>query len=196
MVVLLKKILEYLKYLILSLLFVFIHLNICVYLRLNIKKVLKNLISPINLDKLSDKNYQQLPAVTNETIKLQKDQFKKNKKIGKTNLINKLCACTICKKTDFDENMSKAGPEQLDIVELQISNLLEILNLNNCENKKIIEDLCEYSVGSFDIESMTINSDHIPAEEYFSIDSIDTRGTESYIQKVQKPIMISHCDAL
>ena len=160
------------------------------------KSVLARLISPVNLDKLCDNNYQQLPHLTKEKIKTLKDAFKKKKKVRKSDTIEKLCKCDICKKNEFDENMSKAGPEQLDIVELQIINLLEILNLNSSENIKIIEDLCEHSVAAFDIESMTVNSDHVPPEDFFSIDSIDTRGTETFIQKIQKPIMISHCDAL
>ena len=160
------------------------------------KNLLLSLILPTNLDKLSDMNYQKLPHLSKNDILTLKNQHKLKKKPRKADQIDKLCKCSICLSNEFDENMSKAGPEQLDIVELHISNLLEMLNLNSPSNCSIIEQLCELSVASFDIESITVSTDHLQTDEFFPINEIDQRGTEAYTNKVQKPIMISHCDAL
>ena len=167
------------------------------FLLADVKKILLlSLISPTNLDKLSDMNYQKLPHLSKNEILSLKNQHKLKKKSRKSDNIEKLCKCSICVSKEFDENMSKAGPEQLDIVELHISNLLEILNLNCTSNCYIIEQLCELSVASFDIESITVDSDHLETDEFFPVNEIDQRGTEAYTHKLQKPIMISHCDVL
>jgi hypothetical protein len=158
--------------------------------------VIKSLITPENLDRIRDLNYQRLPHLTKQEIHNLKEQARAKKKLQKSNLIEKLCACNICSQSEYDDNMSKAGPEQLDKVELHISSILEILNLNSLQNLNIVEQLCELSVASFDIESMTIDTDHLQADEHFPLDDIEHRATESFVQKVQKPIMISHCDAM
>ena len=158
--------------------------------------VIKSLITPENLDQIKDLNYQQLPHLTRDEINNLKEQARAKKKVKKADLIEKICVCDICSKSDYDDNMSKAGPEQLDKVELHISSILEILNLDSIQNLEIVEQLCELSVASFDIESMTIDTDHLQADEHFPLDEIEHRGTEAFVQKVQKPIMISHCDSL
>ena len=71
-----------------------------------------------------------------------------------------------------------------------------MLNLITPENLDVINELCTLSVAAFDIESVTIQSDHVHADEYFPVNEMGSIGTETYTNKVQKPIMISHCDAL
>ena len=158
--------------------------------------IIESLISPHNLDKLSDNGYQQIPKLSTHQINTCREQKKRLKKQKKGDEIKKICKCNLCVQTNYDDNMSKGGPEQLDIVQPHISALLEMLNLNSDEHLRIIEQLCEYSVASFDIESMTQDTDHLPADEFFPVEEIENRGTEIFTSKVQKPIMISHCDAI
>ena len=73
--------------------------------------VIKSLITPENLDRIKDLNYQRLPHLTKQEIHNLKEQARAKKKLQKSNLIEKLCVCNICSKSDYDENMSKAGPE-------------------------------------------------------------------------------------
>ena len=171
--------------------------NMMCFLDVATEELIKNsLVNRKNLDKISDNNYQKLKNLTLEEKLKCKEEKNKQKPQKKADLIEKLCKCDICKKKDYNENMSKAGPEQLDIVEPHISSLLEMLNLNTNINIQIVEQLCELSVAAFDIESMTISTDHLHSDEQFPISEIENRGTEMFTKKVQKPIMISHCDSL
>ena len=110
----------------------------------------------------------------------------------------KICTCSLCSDSEFDANMSKAGPEQLVTSELDARDLLQLLGALDAANEDILEKLCELSVASMDIESMTVNADlfspnYLGALKYAEID----RGQlEDHVKKVQKPIMIAHVDAL
>ena len=110
----------------------------------------------------------------------------------------KICTCHLCSASEFDANMSKAGPEQLVTSELDARDLLQLLGALDAANEDILEKLCELSVASMDIESMTVNADlfspnYLGALKYAEID----RGQlEDHVKKVQKPIMIAHVDAL
>lgn len=171
--------------------------NLCCFLQPYIHQyILKNLLCPVNLDKISSSNYQQIPVLTQIEKDDYKEHHKQKQKSKKADLIEKLCKCEICKKSDYNDNMSKAGPEQLDIIEPHIQSLLKMLNLDTNENLMIIEQLCELSVAAFDIESMTISSDFLHVDEKFPVDEIEHRGTEAFTKQIQKPIMISHCDSL
>jgi len=110
----------------------------------------------------------------------------------------KICTCHLCSASEFDANMSKAGPEQLVTSDLDARDLLQLLGALDAVNEDILEKLCELSVASMDIESMTVNADlfspnYLGALKYAEID----RGQlEDHVKKVQKPIMIAHVDAL
>jgi hypothetical protein len=110
--------------------------------------------------------------------------------------IVKLCKCAICSSTAYDGNMAKAGPERLCTVQLDVTDLLQMLGADTKENLEIVERLCQLSVASMDIESMTVTvhvDDPEPVLKYAAIDDVIMGG---HVKKVQKPIMISHIDTL
>jgi hypothetical protein len=79
---------------------------------------------------------------------------------------------------------------------LDVTDLLQMLGADTKENLKIVERLCQLSVASMDIESMTVTvhvDDPEPVLKYAAIDDVIMGG---YVKKVQKPIMISHIDTL
>jgi hypothetical protein len=94
--------------------------------------------------------------------------------------------------------MSKAGPEQLVTSELDVRDLLQFLGALNKTNENILEQLCELSVASMDIESMTVNADLFSPNLLGAVKyaEIDRAQLGDHVQKVQKPIMIAHVDAL
>jgi hypothetical protein len=110
--------------------------------------------------------------------------------------IGKLCKCEICISEKYDGNMSKAGPERLCTVPLDITDLLQMIGADSLENLKIVERLCELSFAAMDIESMTVTTHMETPESVLEYAPIDNVAMGGFIKKVQKPIMISHIDCL
>jgi len=123
----------------------------------------------------------------------------KSKRVKKINSIKKWCKCELCRATDFDDNMSKAGPERLVATAYTPLELLEMLGLGRSLNRQeLLDRLGELSVGSMDIESRTVQVDlsgprpgpNVPYSE------IDEASLEAHVLKVQKPVMIAHSDGM
>lgn len=131
-----------------------------------------------------------------EAAKLQKT--KGGRRVKKTIRDEKLCGCNICAKSEeFDCNMSKFGPEKLCTINYSIRDLLKMLGSCSSENEEILDQLCEWSIASMDIESRTCTSDMGtpapgPTVSYLEIDSANL---EAHVKKVQRPLMIAHVDA-
>jgi len=110
----------------------------------------------------------------------------------------KVCACEVCSSEEFNDNMNWSGPETLSTNPLDVRELLALLGLDTKQNLDAVEEMCSLSVAAFDIESMTVSLDVSrpvePAQLPYA--SIDKAHLEAHLKKVQKPIMISHVDAL
>ena len=145
-------------------------------------------------------NYLKLPKnlprseAAAERRKEKEAKRKKNRADSKV----KLCKCPTCTSSTFDDNMSKAGPERLCVAPLCARELLQLMGLASSENLKIIDRMCELSIASMDIESMTLQLDLNPpnSAKSFPYAEIDSAQLGGHFKKVQKPIMISHVDAL
>ncbi len=113
--------------------------------------------------------------------------------------IEKICQCHICRK-EAPSNMSQHGQEQLTTIKMGCYDLLISLGINTVENRDIINTLCQWSIASFDIESMTQSIDNsTPLLNSFC--RYNTAKQHSYIGgvpqhfiNIQKPIMIGHSD--
>jgi len=125
-------------------------------------------------------------------------ELDKKRSARKCNKKNKICKCKLCRSSEFDVNMSKAGPEQLVASELDVRDLLEFLGALDANAEEILERMCELSVASMDIESMTVDADLFSPNPLGSVNygEIDRAQLEDHVKKVQKPIMIAHLDAL
>ena len=122
----------------------------------------------------------------------------------------KRCRCkTACGREDFDDNMSRAGPERLmsgrycarDLVKmLGASHLLVSPPGSECAD--VLEEACNLCIASMDLESRTIavstsqdrsaasDDCSAPADGFFGPrKTLDTRF-------VQKPLMLAHVDGL
>lgn len=162
--------------------------------------VLERHLKTVNRDRPLAQDFLKIPKVTRaetEAAKKKKTTDKKptraDKKAGK-----KRCDCKVCLDTAFDVNMSKAGPEQLCSVPLDLRDLLKLLGIDSTENLQIVEQMCELSIASMDIEAMTVelNLDSPKPASFLNYGTIDSAQLEGHYKKVQKPIMISHVDAL
>lgn len=108
----------------------------------------------------------------------------------------KHCKCTICSSDNYN-NMSSCGQETLCTIKLSSYELLHMLGIATPSNKQIIEKLCEYSIASVDIESMTISSDNKSFDSYDDTNDYSCIGGPGRtINKIQKPVMIAHADCL
>jgi len=114
---------------------------------------------------------------------------------------DKICECKDCSEsTDYDHNMSKAGPELLTTVTHRLSELLVQAGLwEGDKTEKLLDELCKLSLASMDIESRTISLDqkspkigsNVPYAE------INSAGLlPSHPVKIQKPLMIAHTDGI
>ena len=112
----------------------------------------------------------------------------------------KICDCKTCSSEDFYFNMNWSGPISLCSNPLDIRVLLQLLGLDTEDHLNIVEQMCELSVAAFDIESMTVSLDvRGPVEPdgaRLPYANIDSAHLEAHLKKVQKPVMISHVDAL
>jgi hypothetical protein len=121
----------------------------------------------------------------------------KSSRVKKINSIKKWCKCKVCRTSNFDDNMSKAGPERLVTTAYTPLELLEMLGIGRCLDRQgLLDRLGELSVGCMDIESRTVQVDlsgprpgpNVPYSE------IDEASLEAHVLKVQKPVMIAHSD--
>lgn len=157
-------------------------------------------------EKLSGRNFMENPKIsTSERLAARKvwreaadRRRKKNQKTaGNKNSAGRICKCPTCSSDAFDENMAASGPEQLCTASYSVSELLKMLGAWNPSVEKDLDRLCELSIASMDIESKTVEADvgspsHGQPVEYRQI---DTSKIEGYVKKIQKPIMIAHCDS-
>jgi hypothetical protein len=160
----------------------------------------------------TDAKYQEIPAVSLDQArdalarKQQKMKEAKIKKDLKANPdrfpralpkeISKLCKCDICISSQYDDNMSKSGPERLCTVQLDVTDLLQMLGAATSENLQIVERLCELSIAAMDVESMTVTVHTEKPESVLAYAAIDDVSLGGYVKKIQKPIMIAHLDSL
>lgn len=116
----------------------------------------------------------------------------------KSRTFEKICKCHICTK-ELLPNMSSCGQERLCTIKPSTYDLLTMLGIATQTNKHIIQDLCEMSLASVDIESMTQttdNQDPVPNTFQGSSDHSYVGAPINHVQKVQKPLMIAHTDWL
>lgn len=114
--------------------------------------------------------------------------------------LKKFCACSLCKTSkDYDANMSNQGPEQLITHQWCLRDLLKLMGQNTTKNFEIVDKLSAYSIGSMDIESMTLKTDMTPPSQrsdlYQTVDN-EGKSLEDHSLQVQRPIMICHMDKL
>lgn len=179
--------------------------NLVCLLKENFKaRVLSELIRTLHKDKICNKNLLDLPSVSRQTVgeALQvKLEAKKKKRlyVPKAERLGKKCACEICLQQTYDHNMSSVGPEKLVTYNLDVTELLRLLGLDSTENVKAVEELCRLSVASMDIESTTKPLDlSCPVDPSTGVrhSVVDGFTLEGHLQKIQKPLMIAHLDAL
>lgn len=172
--------------------------NLCLLKSEYVQKIVESCLETLDRDKPIAGNFLKIPKVTRLETEAEREEKKKGKKPTRADLKEKMCKCRICMSSDFSDNMSKAGPEQLCLTPYSICELLELLGLNSEKNLKIVDRMCELSVASMDIESMTLTLDLNPPQSSsrFPYSQIDSAHLEAHYKKVQKPIMISHVDAL
>ena len=153
-------------------------------------------------DKPSSNNFGQIPVVTLEEQRVAL-ATEERKKAAKKKIVfvperkEKLCSCQICSPGAFEPNMNEAGPERLCSYFLDLSDLMKMMGLDTPDNLAIVDRLCELSVASMDIESMTVKVDLEPPvleTGGLSYSTIDSASLEGHFKKVQKPIMIAHLD--
>jgi DNA polymerase type B, organellar and viral len=100
---------------------------------------------------------------------------KRMKMSSETTRLEKICKCHICTEETLP-NMSENGQERLCTIKPSSYDLLTMLGISTDRNKHIINQLCEMSIASVDIESMTQATDNE--------------------NSIQKPLMVGHCDCL
>ena len=156
-------------------------------------------------DKPSSNNFAQIPTVTLDeqrvalaTFEAKKAAKKKTRTFEKK---EKKCSfsCKLCSSDSFDLNMNDSGPERLNSYFLDLTDLMKLLGVNTAEHLATVDRMCELSVASMDIESMTIKVDlEPPVNEIGGLryNTIDSASLEGHFKKVQKPIMIAHLDEL
>lgn len=153
-------------------------------------------------DKPSHNDFAGIPNVTLEEQRVAlalseaKKSAKKRNRRGQE-VREKICVCTLCSSDSFSTNMDSAGPERLCSYFLDLSDLLKLLGLDTPDNVASVERMCELSVASMDIESMTVQVDlEPPVNEVggLAYSTVDSASLEGHFKKVQKPLMIAHMD--
>lgn len=174
--------------------------NICLLDKPYVSEIISSFLKTSDRDKPIGGNYLRLPpplpqGEAAEERRRQREEKNKNKK---ANQKIKLCKCSLCNLKTFDDNMSRAGPERLCVAPLCPRELLQLLGIDTPENLAALDRMCELSVASMDIESMTLSVDLEPpnSSSRFPYAEIDSAQLGGHFKKIQKPIMISHVDAL
>jgi len=172
--------------------------SVCLLEKRYAKSVLSSFAKTNNKDRLNDANYQGIPFVSEAERVAAEEKFRAKKKPTQADGKVKKCKCSVCQSgsKNYERNMSKAGPERLCTVELDASELLEMLCADTSENINALEKMCHLSVAAMDIESMTLPLNLDRPENVLSYASIDTASLEGHAMKIQKPIMIAHVDEL
>lgn len=137
-----------------------------------------------------------LPDSVVRAAKLKRDA-KKRKRAG--DCMVKKCKCsTCCKNLDYENNMSKSGPERLCTTPYTIREILQFLGCLDESAESILDELCRLSVASMDIESRTVQVDLKDPRPGPLVDyrEVSKPVLEGHVKKVQKPLMIAHCDGL
>lgn len=156
-------------------------------------------------DKPSSNNFGQLPTVTldEQRVALAALEAKKaaKKKTRSFEKKEKKCSpsCNLCSSDSFELNMNDSGPERLCSYFLDLTDLMKMMGVNTPDYLEAVERMCQLSVASMDIESMTVKVDlEPPAREVGGLrySTIDSASLEGHFKKVQKPIMIAHLDEL
>jgi DNA polymerase type B, organellar and viral len=113
--------------------------------------------------------------------------------------IEKICQCHIC-DNEAPSNMSQHGQEQLTTIKMGCYDLLIMLGIDTLANRQIINTLCQWSIASFDIESMTQSvNNSTPLVNSFCRYNMQKHhsyigGATEHFINIQKPIMIGHSD--
>ena len=169
-------------------------------------EVLKNVYSRSNPDQLRDKvetlevgagGSNLFAQGRAETQQKKSAKVRHRKRKQRCDKIRKTCPCPTCRdSTDYDDNMSRGGPEQLLTHKLTLTHLLSLLGMDDPENLGILEELSRLSVAAFDIESMTVKLDHAPPDGVLPLADIDSASQSQHFLALQKPIMLAHRDGL
>jgi len=156
-------------------------------------------------DTLSSNNFDKIPHVTTDEQRIAlakneaKKRNKKKRKLFESAKKAKICSCEKCSSDNFDLNMEESGPEKLCSYFLDLSDLLKLMGLDTPDNVASVDRMCELSVASMDIESMTVDVDLTPPVAEIGglrYATIDSASLEGHCKKVQKPLMIAHLDGL
>ena len=134
-----------------------------------------------------------------ENVSKRQKKIEKRKRKMRWDKIKKLCRCDNCSgavATDYDDNMSRGGPEQLITHKLSITQLLKMLGAYDAETAVVLEELSRLSVAAFDIESMTQKLHHSAPDSILPYADIDNCGQAQHNVAVQKPIMLAHRDGM
>ena len=128
---------------------------------------------------------------------------KKRKKYGKTSeprrrLPEENCSCEVCRESfeQYEFNMDREGPERLLTIGFSCRELLGMMGLDTAENLATISKMVELSIAAFDIESKTVEVDSYRPSKTLYADIDPSVSVEGHSEKVQRPIMIAHLDAL
>ena len=165
------------------------------------KHVLQQLIKTSHMDKLQNRNIVTVPPVSRqETLAAAAEKRQKKKQyVTRAEQKGRKCVCEICSDSSYSDNMSKVGPERLITYQPDVTELLRLMGLDTPDNVAAVEKLCELSLASMDIESTTLPLDlDPPVDRATGVDHsvIDGVILEGHLQKIQKPLMIAHLDAL
>ena len=157
-------------------------------------------------DKPSNNNFAQIPVVSLDeqrealaTAEAKKAAKKKTRTFERKEKKCSSSTCNLCSSGAFDMNMNDSGPERLCSYFLDLADLMKMMGVNTPDHLSAVEQMCELSVASMDIESMTVKVDlEPPVEEIGGLrySTIDSASLEGHFKKVQKPIMIAHLDEL
>ena len=122
---------------------------------------------------------------------------RRSSRSAKIDATEKRCRCAICSSREFDNNMSRAGPERLMAGRYCVRDLLHLLGLAHLlDERDFLEEASNICVASMDIESRTVDVDlgrGCEAEE--SSKGSGGRRPEE-VRQVQRPIMLAHVDEL
>ena len=175
--------------------------QVCLLNPLFRKHVIQQLIKTSHKDKLQNRSILDLPSVSrNEALSAAAVLKEKKKKyVTRAEQKGRKCVCEICSDNSYSNNMSKVGPERLITYQPDVTELLRLMGLDTGENILAIERLCDLSVAAMDIESTTLPLDlDPPVDRATGVDHsvIDGVILEGHLQKIKKPLMNAHMEAL
>jgi len=112
--------------------------------------------------------------------------------------IKRRCKCRDCRAETYSFNMARAGPERLCTNPYTATELLRLLGMLDAETTSLMERMLELSIAAMDLESQTRPLELEGPRPGPSVVYPEIAGPvlEGHVQKVQRPIMIGHTDAL